>query len=95
MERHKDAYVEKNYTEVFDASGEEVGEEILDYFGDMFSLEMPLGRMMKMMPGMFKYAMRGKKYREDLMNFMPEMMPMMKEAVADAISLGDNEGRGV
>lgn len=79
---------EKNYLDAFDASGEEVGEEVLNYFRDLFSMEMPLGRMMKMMPGMFKYALKGKKYRQDLIDFAPEMMPMMKEAIVDAIGLG-------
>lgn len=59
----------------------EVGERTLGYFSDLFSLEMPLGRMMKMMPGMVKFVMAGKDTREDLFKFMPQMMPMMKEAI--------------
>ncbi|KXS43731.1 MULTISPECIES: hypothetical protein [unclassified Candidatus Frackibacter] len=94
-EKYKDGYVEKNYMEAFDGSGEEIGEEVLNYFEELFSLEMPLGRMMKMMPGMFKYAKRGKKYRKNLMNFAPEMMPMMKDAIKDAVGLGNKEERGV
>jgi hypothetical protein len=37
--------------------------------------------MMKMMPGMVKFMMAGKDNREDLMKFMPQMMPMMKQAI--------------
>lgn len=59
----------------------EVGDRTLQYFSDLFSLEMPLGRMMKMMPGMVKFVMAGKDTREDLIKFMPQMMPMMKQAI--------------
>jgi hypothetical protein len=59
----------------------DVGERTLQYFSDLFSMEMPLGRMMKMMPGMVKFMMAGKDTREDLFNFMPQMMPMMKQAI--------------
>jgi hypothetical protein len=86
--------MEKEYLDVFDDSGQEVGEEVLNYFSDLFSMEMPLSRMMKMMPGMFKYAMKGKKYRENLIDFAPEMMPMMKDAVIDAIGLGNKDEGG-
>lgn len=73
---------EKNYLEAYSKkSGEQVGEEVLEYFTEMFSLEMPLGRMAKMMPGMIKYASRGKEYRQNLMEFMPQMMPMIKKAI--------------
>lgn len=73
---------EKNYLDAYGKkSGDQVGKEVLTYFTEMFSLEMPLGRMMKMMPGMIKYAKNGKEYRENLMNFMPQMVPMIKKAV--------------
>lgn len=59
----------------------DVSERTKKYFSDLFSLEMPLGRMMKMMPGMIKFMMHGKDTREDLFKFMPQMMPMMKDAI--------------
>ncbi len=69
-----------------DAYGKETSREVsartMKYFSDLFSLEMPLGRMMKMMPGMVKFMMSGKDRREDLMKFMPQMMPMMKQAIS-------------
>lgn len=72
----------ENYLEAYDKeSGQEVGERTLQYFSDLFSMEMPLGRMMKMMPGMVKFMMAGKDTREDLFKFMPQMMPMMKQAI--------------
>lgn len=61
-------------------TSQDVGERTLKYFSELFSMEMPLSRMMKMMPGMVKFMMAGKDTREDLMNFMPQMMPMMKQA---------------
>ncbi|CAA7602223.1 Hypothetical protein DEACI_2896 [Acididesulfobacillus acetoxydans] len=60
----------------------EAAERTLSYFRELFSLEMPLGRMMKMMPGMVKFAMHGKDTRVDLLKFVPQMMPMMKAAVS-------------
>ena len=60
----------------------EVSERTMTYFSNLFSLEMPLGRMMKMMPGMMKFMFSGKDRREDLMKFMPQMMPMMKQAIS-------------
>jgi len=73
---------EKNYLEAYEKkSGDQVGEEVLQYFTEMFSLEIPLGRMMKMMPGMVKYAAQGKEYRNNLMGFMPQMVPMIKKAI--------------
>lgn len=72
----------ENYLESYSKeTSQEVGERTLKYFSDLFSLEMPLGRMMKMMPGMVKFAMASKDTREDLMTFMPQMMPMMKQAI--------------
>lgn len=62
-------------------TSQEVAQRTLSYFQDLFSLEMPLGRMMKMMPGMVKFMMHGKDTREDLMKFMPQMMPMMRQAI--------------
>lgn len=58
----------------------DVGTRTMNYFQELFSLEMPLGRMMKMMPGMIKFATASKDTREDLFKFMPQMMPMMKQA---------------
>ncbi|MHB8172200.1 MAG: hypothetical protein ACYDG6_11765 [Thermincolia bacterium] len=73
---------EKNYQSAFgNRSGTQVGENVLKYFSDLFSMEMPLSRMMGMMPGMIKFAMKGKDCREDLASFMPQMMPMMKQAI--------------
>ncbi|GAB6170663.1 hypothetical protein JCM15765_01410 [Paradesulfitobacterium aromaticivorans] len=70
-----------NYLEAY---GQETSRNVAartnNYFKELFSLEMPLGRMMKMMPGMVKFAMAGKDTREDLFSFMPQMMPMMKQA---------------
>jgi len=62
-------------------TSQEVGERTLAYFQELFSLEMPLGRMMKMMPGMVKFMLHSKDTREDLFSFMPQMMPMMKQAI--------------
>ena len=73
---------EKNYLQAFEGKdGEKIGDEVLNYFTELFSMEMPLGRMMGMMPGMVKYAVKGKEYRQNLMNFMPQMMPMIKKAI--------------
>lgn len=70
-----------NYLEAYGKeTSQDVGERTLNYFSDLFSLEMPLARMMKMMPGMVKFMMAGKDTREDLFKFMPQMMPMMKQA---------------
>ncbi|MHB1653957.1 MAG: hypothetical protein ACYCVD_15995 [Desulfitobacteriaceae bacterium] len=72
----------ENFTEQY---GKETSQDVADrttaYFRDMFSLEMPLSRMMKMMPGMVKFMLHGKDTREDLFKFMPQMMPMMKQAI--------------
>lgn len=71
-----------NYLEAYGKeTSQDVGERTLNYFSELFSMEMPLSRMMKMMPGMVKFMMAGKDTREDLMNFMPQMMPMMKQAI--------------
>lgn len=71
-----------NYLEAYGKeTSQDVGERTLNYFSDLFSLEMPLARMMKMMPGMVKFMMAGKDTREDLFKFMPQMMPMMKQAI--------------
>lgn len=71
-----------NYNELYvGKNGQQVGEEVLKYFRDLFSMEMPLGRMMGMMPGMIKYATSSKDNRQNLKNFMPQMMPMMKQAM--------------
>lgn len=71
-----------NYLEGYGKeTSQDVGERTLNYFSELFSMEMPLSRMMKMMPGMVKFMMAGKDTREDLMNFMPQMMPMMKQAI--------------
>ncbi|MEA4901335.1 hypothetical protein [Desulfitobacterium sp.] len=70
-----------NYLEEYGKeTSQEVGERTLNYFSELFSMEMPLSRMMKMMPGMVKFMMAGKDTREDLLNFMPQMMPMVKQA---------------
>lgn len=70
-----------NYLEEYGKeTSKEVGERTLNYFSELFSMEMPLSRMMKMMPGMVKFMMAGKDTREDLLNFMPQMMPMVKQA---------------
>jgi hypothetical protein len=72
----------ENYLEAYGKeTSQEVGERTLGYFSELFSMEMPLSRMMKMMPGMVKFAMAGKDTREDLMKFVPQMMPMMKQAI--------------
>lgn len=71
-----------NYLEGYGKeTSQDVGERTLNYFSELFSMEMPLSRMMKMMPGMVKFMMAGKDTREDLMKFMPQMMPMMKQAI--------------
>lgn len=71
-----------NYLEAYGKeTSQDVGERTLNYFSELFSMEMPLSRMMKMMPGMVKFMMAGKDTREDLMKFMPQMMPMMKQAI--------------
>ena len=71
-----------NYLEGYGKeTSQDVGERTLNYFSELFSMEMPLSRMMKMMPGMVKFVMAGKDTREDLMKFMPQMMPMMKQAI--------------
>lgn len=62
-------------------SGQEVGDQVLGFFTELFSLEMPLGRMMKMMPGMVKFALKGSDCRRDLMRFAPQMTPMIKKAM--------------
>ncbi|MHB1405330.1 MAG: hypothetical protein ACYCV0_07045 [Desulfitobacteriaceae bacterium] len=70
-----------NYLEAYgQETSRDVAGRTANYFQDLFSLEMPLGRMMKMMPGMVKFAAAGKDTREDLFKFMPQMMPMMKQA---------------
>ncbi|WP_425802485.1 hypothetical protein [Desulfitobacterium sp. Sab5] len=72
----------ENYLEAYGKeTSQDVGERTLNYFSELFSMEMPLSRMMKMMPGMVKFMMAGKDTREDLMKFMPQMMPMMKQAI--------------
>ena len=71
-----------NYLEAYGKeTSQDAGERTLNYFSELFSMEMPLSRMMKMMPGMVKFMMAGKDTREDLMKFMPQMMPMMKQAI--------------
>lgn len=69
-----------------EAYGKETSHDVsartMNYFSELFSLEMPLGRMMRMMPGMIKFMTSGKDRREDLMKFMPQMMPMMKQAIS-------------
>ncbi|AHF08503.1 hypothetical protein [Desulfitobacterium metallireducens] len=71
-----------NYLEEYGKeTSQDAGERTLNYFSELFSMEMPLSRMMKMMPGMVKFMMAGKDTREDLMSFMPQMMPMMKQAI--------------
>ena len=73
----------ENYLEAYSKeTSQDVGERTLNYFSELFSMEMPLSRMMKMMPGMVKFMMAGKDTREDLMKFMPQMMPMMKQAIS-------------
>lgn len=62
-------------------SGKQVGEQVLGFFTQLFSLEMPLGRMVKMMPGMVKFALKGSDCRRDLVRFAPEMTPMIKKAL--------------
>lgn len=70
-----------NYLEAYGKeTSEDAGDRTLKYFQDLFSMEMPLGRMMKMMPGMVKFMMAGKDTRDDLIKFMPQMKPMMKQA---------------
>lgn len=71
-----------NYLEEYGKeTGQDVAERTLNYFSELFSMEMPLHRMVKMMPGMVKFMMAGKGERQDLINFMPQMMPMMKQAI--------------
>lgn len=71
-----------NYLEEYGKeTSEDVGDRTLKYFEDLFSMEMPLGRMMKMMPGMVKFMMSSKDTREDLVKFMPQMKPMIKQAM--------------
>ncbi len=60
---------------------QQVGDQILRYFEELFSLEMPLGKMMKMMPGMVKFALRGPDCRRDLLRFAPQMGPMIAQAM--------------
>ncbi len=73
---------EKTYLDSFgNRSGDDVAENTLHYFVELFSLEMPLGRMMKMMPGMVKFALAGEDCRKDLFEFAPQMKPMMKKAI--------------
>ena len=71
-----------NFSEAY---GKETSRDVADrttkYFEELFSLEMPLARMMKMMPGMVKFMLASKDTREDLFKFMPQMMPMMKQAI--------------
>lgn len=70
-----------NYLEAYGKETSEVaGDRTLKYFEDLFSMEMPLSRMMKMMPGMVKFMMSSKDTREDLLKFMPQMTPMIKQA---------------
>lgn len=72
----------ENYLEAYGKeTSQNVGERTLNYFNELFSMEMPVARMMKMMPGMLKFMMAGKDTREDLLKFMPQMMPMMKQAI--------------
>ena len=71
-----------NYLEEYGKeTSEDVGDRTLKYFEDLFSMEMPLGRMMKMMPGMVKFMLASKDTREDLVKFMPQMKPMIKQAM--------------
>ncbi len=71
-----------NYLEAYaKETSEVVGDRTLKYFEDLFSMEMPLSRMMKMMPGMVKFMMSSKDTREDLFKFMPQMTPMIKQAI--------------
>ena len=71
-----------NYLEAYSKeTSQDAGERTLKYFEDLFSMEMPLSRMMKMMPGMVKFMMSSKDTREDLFKFMPQMTPMIKQAV--------------
>lgn len=71
-----------NFLEAYSKeTSQDVADRTNKYFQELFSLEMPLGRMMKMMPGMVKFMMHGKDTREDLFKFMPQMMPMMKQAI--------------
>jgi hypothetical protein len=71
-----------NYLEAYGKeTSEAAGDRTLKYFEDLFSMEMPLSRMMKMMPGMVKFMMSSKDTREDLFKFMPQMAPMIKQAV--------------
>ncbi|HVJ49318.1 hypothetical protein [Desulfitobacterium sp.] len=74
-----------NYNNYLEAYGKETsrdaGDRTLNYFSELFSMEIPMSRMMKMMPGMVKFMMAGKGERDDLMKFMPQMMPMVKQAI--------------
>lgn len=71
-----------NYLEAYGKeTSRDVDERTCKYFTELFSMEMPLSRMMKMMPGMIKFMRAGKSERDDLMKFMPQMMPMMKQAI--------------
>ncbi len=71
-----------NFSEAYGKeTSRDVANRTIKYFEELFSLEMPLARMMKMMPGMVKFMLAGKDTREDLFKFMPQMMPMMKQAI--------------
>lgn len=71
-----------NFSEAYGKeTSRDVANRTIKYFEELFSLEMPLARMMKMMPGMVKFMLTGKDTREDLFKFMPQMMPMMKQAI--------------
>jgi len=71
-----------NYLEAYGKeTSKDAGDRTLKYFEDLFSMEMPMSRMMKMMPGMVKFMMSSKDTREDLFKFMPQMTPMIKQAI--------------
>jgi len=72
-----------NYLEAYGKeTSQDAGGRTLKYFEDLFSMEMPLSRMMKMMPGMVKFMTSSKDTREDLFKFMPQMTPMIKKAIS-------------